>query len=244
MAGRLGHIDDARRVGHVPRNGLRVTNYRYGFGGAYFDLDARFGTNTKTDLAAITDWTDQISNITFSQVTAANQPRFIAAEVLFNSFPCIDFHTNARLLVSTSQIGLLSEFTIAVVSKITTINTNNNCILANATSNPNGRLSLNNTTSGVGFGFQGSGTLQAATSDTNEHLSIITNTEIVIDGAQVDTGAFSPQISFSSLGGTVAASTNQNSIAKISRIIFWNTKLSSDECITLSTLMNIDYAIY
>jgi len=85
MAGRLGHIDDARRVGHVPKNGIRPTNYAYGYSNVIHDFDPKFGLNTATDLAAISYWYDKVNNHKAVQATAGNQPRLILSEVNFNN---------------------------------------------------------------------------------------------------------------------------------------------------------------
>jgi hypothetical protein len=247
MAGRLGHIEQTRRVGHVPVNGIRKTNYAYGFGGVNFWLDAGYGLNTQTDLAAVTKWIDRIRGISFQQSTAASQPRFILSDANFNNYPTVDFSVStSRYLQSFYSYGFpnTTDFTIAFIAKYGVLNTQN-CVAGTSVAGAP-RIALGGTAAswnGVtvfNTSLIGSGT----TESTSTKIAIITNTEIVVNGTQEATYSyFNFNLNMDQIG---IANTlgGQQLRGQIAEIIVFGDALSSADCIRLSDNINAKYAIY
>jgi hypothetical protein len=254
MAGRLGHIDGRRRVGHIPVNGLRKTNYAYGFGNAVHHFDSKYYTSTQTDGALITYWKDKINGLEFYQGTAANQPIFRSADANFNNLPCVDFNTNVKRLLCNTNFSFIG--TLVVIYKVASF-TSLNMILANTiamNSNPGSAICLGGTTTNVtGFGmYSASGSISTSNSfrstveDTNSHIAVITPYHIIIDGVSESTTGNTPWIPTQVFNQMGASSTNTafHAIAKVPEIISYLDILTESECIRLSGNINSKYAIY
>lgn len=245
MTGRLGHIDGARRVGHIPVNGIRKTNYAYGFGGCIFWLDADFGTNTKTGLAAVSSWKDRISNIEFSQSTGANQPRYVSSDAAYNNYPVIECVSNARFLISDYTIGLPVGKTVAIVGNYTTIN--NTCsIIGNQSAGSIIDYGLGGSSAGFnGVYIRSNGTIRATgtTESTSVKIGIVTGSEINVNGTQEVTYSTTDEGGFNQLFRTGTSSVN-NLIGKVAEVLIFNTSFTPSQCIELSNRINSKYAIY
>jgi hypothetical protein len=248
MAGRLGHIDDARRVGHIPRNKIRKTEYAYGFGGVLFWLDASYGLNTSTNLGAVSIWNDRVSNWSFIQSTAGNQPRLITSNASFNNYPTIDFYTTARFMDSNrGGLPLSKSTTLIFVAKYDTIN-GRNAVLANSTNS--GTIGLGGTgvgANGVYYSDVATGNIIASgtTNSTTTKIVVMTNSQIVVNGTQEYSGTISlfPDWSCDRLARRAAFTANQL-LGHIAEIIFLDAKLTSEECLRISDNINSKYAIY
>jgi hypothetical protein len=254
MAGRLGHIAGDRRVGHVPVNGLRVTNYAYGFGGLEFWLDASEGTNTKTDGANISSWIDKIKNVEFSQSTGTNQPLYRAADTNFNNLPSIDFNTNVKLLSSINGFGTSNSFTIFFVIKVNTIQIalGGNYFLTNGTvSSAQGPAILlggaGPNVTGIGW-YNGNDPnptkiFNSTVESTTSHICVLTNSNITIDGVNDGSGTLTGRQNYNVIGLNVANS-GRNVFSRIAEIGYINNELSASDSIILCDRLNSKYAIY
>lgn len=216
-------------------------NVAYGYGNVTFWLDAAYGLNTNTNLGAISTWSDRITNTAFIQTTAGNQPILITSDTGFNNLPCIEFQDTSRRLTSSFGIGLASTFTLAIVYKTTTL-TQTATLLTSSGNNSD--ISVGGTLSGFnGFGVYDGNTpvMMTSVEDSVTHIAIVTNSEIVMDGAQKVTGTVSKYPNYTSISNSVS---NREFVGKISEIIVLNKKLNSSDCITLSDNINKKYAIY
>ncbi len=248
MAGRLGHINDDRRLGHIPVNGIRKTNYAYGFGGCHFWLDASEGLNTKTDLAAVSSWRDKIGNIEFTQSTAGNQPRYLASDANFNNYPTVDFSVStSRWMNSIFGLNLYGDFTLAFVAKYGTIN-NVNSVMGYFAATGQPLFALAGSTAGyTGITWRTPGTTivgSGTTESTTTKIGIITNERIIVDGVEEDTYT---KTSFGSTLDQLASQGSQTTAqlrGQIAEVIAFDSMLTSEECIRLSDNINSKYAIY
>lgn len=242
MAGRLGHINEERRVGHIPVNGIRVTNYIYGFSGAVIDFDADFFTDTKTNLAALSYWTCKISGIRAEQTTAAQQPQFILSDANFNNKPSIRFAAAGQdRMVFNSSIGIPYDFTLVAVCKINTISSGTNAIFNNIVSG-NGTFRLNNFAAGNGVGMQDPSSVvyeDPTPNDTLAHVVIWTKDEIFIDGVSVVSGLATSVLSALNFIGSGTGTSSL--ISDIARFFMYDRRLSNSEISTLTTLLQSDY---
>jgi len=246
MSGKFGHIlSPIERIKHFTRAKLPRGQYRYNYDNWFFDLDARTGLDTYTNLARISSWRDTIAGINFSQATAANQPQYQASDANFNNLPSVDFDTAARVLSASyngQNIGIPSSITIAFVAKVNTIHT------VNTLFGPFGAntqwIGLSGTTAGVtGIGvYEGAASAKMVTTveDTNSHIVVITSTEIVVDGVQQVTGSWPPLASFDTLGYDTTT-TSRNFRGRLSRLMMRAGTLTSAECIDLYNKMNNEY---
>lgn len=244
--GRLGHIDGARRVGHVPRNGIRQTNYRYGLGGWYLDLDSRFGLNSTS--GEVTAWTDLIGNVTYS-IPSGNGPQYVLSDANFNSFPVLNFQSGDRLI--TDFGGVLNNKTVAFVLQRTGLSFGVTTARSFFMISSGSSFTLGSTVSSVAQPYVGfstsNATYQLATSDIydgNVHIIVISGTNYIADGNIVTlTHSVDPIGSLLvRIGGTDTGAAN--GIFRVARIMGNSNLLDSDECLLLSEYLNNDYAIY
>jgi hypothetical protein len=227
-----------------PNLNFQMNNEAYGFSGCTFWLDAAHGLNTQTDLAAVSLWEDKIRNIKFTQSTAGNQPQLVINSVNFNNYPAVRFQSNARYLSSFDLVDTSNNFTIAFVAKLNTANsTHTNALMSNLGTPGAGYIGLRKTTTnGIGwYGSSSSVQMDSGIIDTNPHIVVVTNNEIVVDGVQTVTGSYTPLISWSVIGSSNTGWALQSDVAEI---IIFNNLLNSDDCITLSDNINSKYAIY
>jgi hypothetical protein len=246
MAGRLGHIDDARRVRHVPRNGIRVTNYAYGFSNAYFWLDA-FTLSNLADLDPVSKWVDKFSNYQFDQGTSGNRPRFIASNASYNNYPTVNFQDTARRLTSTKPV--IYNKTVCWIANINSYNVAN-ILLASSTGtfgnvNFTG-LGLGGSASGINGIYQDNGSAiirTALVEDLNPHIVVITPSFIMVDGVVKTTTNYIPAFTFNQIGQRNTNTTEQL-LGDIAEIILYNIELSQTEALLLSNNINSKYAIY
>jgi hypothetical protein len=230
-----------------PNLNFQMNNEAYGFSGCTFWLDAAYGLNTQTDLAAVSSWEERILGMRFVQATAGAQPRLVVSEASFNNLPCIDFYSNSRFMQSfNGLVNISKNFTVGVVYQVTSISAGAN-LLFDSTLLANSKTIMlagnNSSVTGLGIYPQIS-TAEMATNieDLLSHIGVLTDDEILVDGVQEITGSASFNTSFDLLGAS--GNTSRRIQGKIAEIIVFNTKLNSSQCIALSDRLNSKYAIY
>jgi hypothetical protein len=257
MAGRLGHIDGARRVGHVPVNGIRQTNYAYGFGGLVYRLWAEVGTSTKTDGGSIVTWESLLQPLIFQQTTAAQQPVFRLTDSNFNNYPSVDFLSGAPWMeLIKGSIGVPKDFTIYIVYRNNAIGNGRNHIFAsgNTTAESSFLVTGGNYSVILGLGFcrstgtNGSDTYWGTTvEDTLPHIGILTFNDACVDGIEYNyVGRNYPNdnnLPWNKLG--VGATLNgRNPNCRIADIGIFNTTFNQEQRLRLCENINQKYAIY
>jgi hypothetical protein len=242
-----GFQGKSRQFNGFPNLNFQANNEAYGFSGCTFWLDAAYGLNTQTDLAAVSSWIDKISGISFNQTTAANQPRFILSTSSLNNLPSVEFQTSsARFMTSNNIVGINNILTIFVVYKINLLN-NYNILAFNSSSFTPGSLQLaNNSSVNNGFGiYDGSNAntkvIGDTVKDTNAHIAILTNNTITKDGNLVATTNWFPKFGINILGQNSATNSVQSYIAEFG---IYNKELDTTQIAQLSSRINSKYAIY
>jgi hypothetical protein len=246
MAGRLGHIVRDRRVGHVPRNGIRPTNYLYGFTQPYFHLNAAIGLDTNTNLGAVGSWTDQINNIEWTQGTAGNKPRLVLSDARYNNLPVVQFQDNARRMNSIYGFSFPQNATVAFIANYDTINTNN-AVMGALSISLSQRFILGGTATGANGPaiINDSGTyFSGTTEDTGVKICVMTYSNIMVNGVVEWSGTVTPSLSpLFVLGGFRTLTTN-GLIGSLAEFIAYNQQLSTTDMLILSDNINSKYAIY
>jgi hypothetical protein len=262
MSGRLGHIDDARRVGHLSKNKIRTTNYAYGFGNCKYWLDASLGLNTNTNLAAVDSWVEKINGINYVQATGANQPRFILSDAAFNNYPVIEFYSNARFLAAVKGYPVGPYDTLVLVYQKTSSITGSSreSIFGDGNTGVNAGFHLvsNTSTSGVStnyFGWTAQGRQitsaayyaesSGAVNNLNSQIIVLSGLKFFVDGVELSgsyIGSFPwagfEFFRFNSNGATLC------STFKLADLVIYNGVLSSVDGVKLSDNINSKYSIY
>jgi hypothetical protein len=224
-----------------------MNNEAYGFKGLSNWLDAATNTNTTTNLSAITYWNDKISNISFTQNTAANQPRYLSSDANFNNLPSIDFYDINRYLTADTGKGMTKTATTAVVCKINAFVTQRNIIMADTVSPALAfYYAAANSSPVFGQGVRSAGIgdeYTNADNNTNSHIIIFSNSNIVVNGVVTKTVSqkLDGQI-YNRIGWYTANGNSMN--GQIAEIITFNTEFTSINMIALSDRINTKYAIY
>jgi hypothetical protein len=241
MSGRLGHIAGDRRVGHVPRNGIRLSNYVYGFGNAYCHFDPSCGTSTQTNGAAVASWVDRINGFTLQ---GGASPLYVSSNANFNGLPSINFNNNTKYYVLNKSISAWQ--TIAFIYQNNAINNANTFF---SIGNNQQNISLGGSNSGqVGVGFYnnaGTGVqLSTTIEDTAAHIVVMRagqgDAAIFVDGIKIVTGTITSAAA-NQLGNT---SFNANCTANIGESVFYSDKKNDDDIYILMDRINLRYAIY
>jgi hypothetical protein len=229
-----------------PNLNFQMNNSAYGFSGVDFWLDAAFGLNTQTDLGAVSRWSPRIGKSVFEQATAGSQPRLVLNDANFNNLPSVQSQDSSRFMQSPNLYGLSlsTGCTIAVVSKVNTVNVYNGVIGQNTA----GRLGIidGGSTAGVnGFGTVIGATLfQGTTESTNSRIKILTNSNIIVNGVNEFTGTNTAvNYEFDTLFRVLNVTTN-SLVGNIAEIIAYNFTMTSAQCIELSNNINTKYALY
>jgi len=213
----------------------------YGFSGVYFWLDASFGLNTQTNLAAVSRWQPIIGRSAFVQDTAANQPRFIASDVNYNNLPSVQSVGN-RSMIAQYGLQINQQFTIAIVSKVD-IATTVNGIIGTATRGINDggtRSGFNGF--GVNTNFNTQTAFQGTTESTNTRIKIMSNNNIIVNGVSEYTGTLGLNEEFDRI--FLSGGSDQALTGSIAEIIAFNFAMTSQQCIDLSNNINQKYALY
>lgn len=239
MSGRFGHfLSPQGKLKHLASNPVRRSAYRYGIGGAFFDLDARELTSTKTNLAGLSFWKDTISGIEWTQPTAGNQPRFISSDATFNNLPVIEFHAQQRYMDSLIGLRVNYNVSIAIVfQKLSnaTGSTHKTSLFGEQTAAASGLSFSAETSANAYVGFTTTATHQFSTAgiyDTNKHIVIISGTnQFYSDGAfQTMVGSSWTDFVANRLSG---ANNNNSGTFKLAQLIGFDNTLSPSEMISL-----------
>jgi len=233
-----------------PALNFRMNNQAYGFSGCSFWLDAAYGLNTQTDLAAVSSWQTRIGGVAFTQSTAANQPTLVLSDASFNNLPTINFTAgNTRFMLSSpnSYVGL-GNVTIAIVYQIQSTSTNGNRLVSDSTTANN---AIGIASNGANAGMNGLGlytgtstsTISGTTEDTNPHIGILSDRYVYVNGVQEATGSSQFIYGFNQLGSQ-GSTNNTATQAKIAEIIIFNRLMTDLQMANLSTNINSKYAIY
>lgn len=245
-----------------PRLNHQMDNQAYGFSGCKFWLDAAYGLNTQTNLAAVSSWTDKISGVKYEQATAGNQPRLVTADAAFNNLPVIDFYSNVRFLASVAGAPIDSKKTIVFVAQqlTTPAGTSRFTFIGdgNTSVNAGNHLIFRIASAGViveYFGFTSQGRqatsnthyleVSGTINDTNPHIFICAGAKFFLDGVEL-TGAYDgtlPWISFLITRISSSASDIAGTF-KLAELFTLDGVLSTNDCIALSDNINAKYAIY
>jgi len=230
-----------------PALNFQMNNEAYGFSGCTFWLDAGYGTNTVTDLAAVSSWQPRIGAVTFTQSTAGNQPRYVVSDLNLNNLPSIDFQDNNRYLDAGTNKGITRTSTVAVVCKINAFVTQRNIIMADSIS---ANLALYyaaaNSSPVFGQGVRSAGLGDEYTNsnnDTNPRIIVFSNPNIVVNGAVTKTVNQKMDSQLYNRIGWYTANTNAM-YGQISEIIVFSYEFNSSNMIKLSNYINSKYAIY
>ncbi|CAB4137581.1 hypothetical protein UFOVP318_43 [uncultured Caudovirales phage] len=230
-----------------PNLNMQQATSAYGFSGVTFWLDAAYGLNTQTNLGAVSRWQARVGGSVFEQATAGSQPRLILSDANYNNLPSVESVSNARFMQSDPNLGLKynGNNTIAVISKVNTINLANGIIGRSETVgwgiNDGGSVAGAN---GFSHVFNGTLILQGTTETNTTRIKIITNTNVIINGSNETTGTNTIQTTeYFNLFRTQNA-TAGNLIGSIAEIICFGYSMTSDEAIALSNNINQKYALY
>jgi hypothetical protein len=238
-----------------PNLNFQMNNEAYGFSGCTFWLDAAYGLNTQTNLAAVSKWIERIKGLSYEQLTGANQPRLLVADPNFNNLPTVDFSADAARKMETqfgdaTGLDVPTNFTIAVIAKYGTLN-GRNCVIGNrlSTAGTNTAISFGGTQSGINGVTVETDTatirMTGTTESTTPKIAIITNTELVVNGVQeASTTAFNFDRILNQLGSSRDSVTSFTLRGQIAEIVVFASRFSSANCIELSTRINSKYAIY
>jgi hypothetical protein len=239
MAGRLGHIEERRRVGHVPVNGIRQTNYAYGFGGAVFWLDADYGTSTKTNNTVSSFWQNKLSNIKGEQPTASLQPIYFSSAVYFNNYPYIRFSPLRRYNLN-SNIIIPDKFAFAMVVNVIGIQTTSNTLFNNISNNSDG-FNLAYNASSLGPTILETAEYGVSTPSATTMIIVFTEDNIIING--VNQGSITPP-SIKNITIMCGSVTARHGNCDLAEAVLYNQKFSVAQAIDLSDRINSKYAIY
>jgi hypothetical protein len=221
------------------------TNEAYGFRTASYHFSAEFGTNTQTNLATITSWSDRFGSAYFEQSTAANQPRYVLSSSIFNNYPVIQFQDSARRLnaVGTRAFKISQNSTVVFVVNYDTLNFAN-CICGPiSNSNQYYFFLAGSGTNYTGVGFFDTAFRQNTTESTNPQIIVHTNSEFYINGNLSISANSNIQGTYDQIG-CQSSNNNNGLIGNIADIIVYNTKFNSSMVNELSSNINSKYAIY
>ncbi len=232
----------------IPHLNFQMNNEAYGFSGCTFWLDAAYGLDTQTDLAAVSKWVDRILGISFEQTTAANQPRLVASDGDFNNYPSIDFYSTARRLTTSGYFSMNGGDTLVMICKVTTADTRGNalfygnglndqhiCLRADGAGGGHGVFSNLNTSPKITY-------VDSTIIDVAPHIVIMTNSDVVVDGVLTSSGYnWTPSTAYQNLSSTSGSIALQS---KVAEVIKYSQKLSTNKMIELCDNINSKYLIY
>lgn len=239
-----------------PALNFQMNNEAYGFSGVLYHIDASYGLNTQTNLAAVTLWQPKIGSSYWVQSTAGNQPRLVTSDANFNNNPTIDFYDTSRwmnLFSGSVQVPVSSISTVVWIARMNAVNPDSNSwntILGNNSSVVNNNYALGGTygnTTGIGYTTNNNSQAMTTIENTNTHIVVMTDTFCIVDGVSV-TFNISLLNNFNTffwnrLGGSRDL-TSQSINGQIAEIIIFPYKLTSNQAIALSNNINSKYAIY
>lgn len=235
-----GFGNKSRAFNGFPNLNFQVNNEAYGFSGCTFWLDAAYGLNTQTDLAAISSWQSKVGGITFTQATVANQPRLILSDTSYNNYPVVQAHDNARFMVADKSFN---SITCAFIANYDTM-VNMNILFA--LDNANSVFCGGSILGPNGFGVRRATTYYSGTTENiNPKICVISTFGVMVNNVlelsqTVNRLDFGATHLFTSNNGTG----NERLIGKCAEIIFFNREFTQDQASQLSARLNLKYAIY
>lgn len=241
-----GFQNKSRQFNGFPNLNFQMNNEAYGFSGCKFWLDAAYGTNTQTNLAAISSWTEKIQGITFTEATAANQPRYNSSNILYNNLPTIESQGLSRRLINTTGVSLGK--TLAFVANYNTI-INVNVVFSRyftSITDPFGFFMLGGTATGInGVAYRNNNLTYSTgtTESTSVKIVVFTPNAIYVNGVKESSSSsdfFIHGIQMIFANSTARSDSLQGHLAEI---ISWNDDYTGSETI-ISDRLNTKYAIY
>jgi hypothetical protein len=244
MAGRLGHIDGTRRVGHVPRNGIRKTNYAFGFGGLRHMLTSEGGINHSGNNTRFSIWEDQVSGVIFSQTTSTLQPIYRSSFANFNGYPAVEWDTAGRYMLANTNGAITCgvNSTFAIVFQRGAAVSRNRIIGNGATAGY--FISCGGTTVNISIGDNTTTDIDAGVSDNLPHIIIVTTSFIILDGVLAGTGIARWSNEFNGLSGSTASGSANTGRYATPLIAHYDYPFTQEEAIRLCNNINGKYAIY
>jgi hypothetical protein len=233
----------------VPRSNFGMDHTAYNFGGAIFWLDAAYGLNTQTDLAAVSSWSERFNGFEFLQATAGNQPRLVLNDPNFNNLPSIEAVDTSRYMESISGgLEISSDYTTALVVKADAFGGNT---LVGIMGTRNAEAStLNGFNCGGSAGYGGFGfiknnvsTFQTGSNSTAPSIVIMNNSKIFVNGVEEYSGTLNNSTTLRllfRLGGNSGWSLN----GRIAEIVSFNRNFTDTEIGELSSRLNSKYNLY
>jgi hypothetical protein len=228
-----------------PNLNFQMNNEAYGFSGCNFWFDADYGLNTKTNLAAVSSWTDRIKNQRFVQATAGNQPRYIESNVLYNNYPTIEGVDANRFLNSAIKITAL---TYIIIANYNIISNTSSVLGTNTGSTPNVWIGLGGTLSGINgvhfYNFTNSLLRTGSTENTSVKIAVLSRFGIMVNGVTEFVGnSLIENYGFNRILSTDGG-TNNGVNGNVAEIIGFNNEFTESEALSISTNINQKYAIY
>ena len=233
-----------------PALNFQMNNEAYGFSGCTFWLDAAYGLNTQTDLAAVSSWQTRIGGFSFNQPTAGNQPAYLASVTSYNNLPVVNFIDTARHMNATNNGGVLlsSDWTFCFVANLTTGNTNCNTVIGNTINNQHKIVINASPITSFGIAYMNVNTVllgDANAPGTTVKIVVMTRKRIVVNGTEVATGSIvGPITLLNQLGGAQSGTASLSFRSRMAELLSFNKEFSLIDCQTLSDRLNSKYAIY
>ena len=217
------------------------TGTAYSFSRCLLWLDAAYGTNTITNGANISFWSDRINGVLYTQVTAANQPTYVLSDANFNNFPTINFGTNLSRFLSSTTTFSIGSYTLGIIVRSTSVSElGNNIIGQNADIGFFGGGTNSNVT-GYGFYNANSAYTKSNIEDTSMHIIVANRDCIIVDGVNQTSSTSPVTLNFTHIGSNDG---NYQACCVISEILLFDYVMSSTDAITLSNNINVKYQKY
>lgn len=235
-----GFANKSRQFNGFPNLNFQVNNEAYGFSGCTFWLDASYGLNTQTDLAAVSSWQSKIGGITFTQATAGNQPRLILSSTAYNNNPVIECQDGLRFMNSNRSFnGITCAFianydTLNGLNVLFSLDNQNNVYCGGSVAGPNG------------FGVRRAAVYYTGTTENiNPKICVISTFGIMVNEI-VELSQTVNRIDFASstLFGYPTSDATTRLYGKLGELLFFNKDFTQNEAIALSSRINSKYAIY
>ena len=230
------------------QNGFPNINFGGNYGQAYnfsrclLWLDAAYGTSTVVNGANVSSWIDKINGVQYTQVTAVNQPTYVASDANFNNFPTVNFGTGTqRFMVGSSTFGL-GSLTHAIIVRSTSVTSNSsNLIIGNGITAGFSGGGATAAATGYGFYSGNSGFTRSSIEDTAMHIVIANRNYVIVDGINQTSSTSSTTFNFSFLG---SSEINNLPSFIVSEILLYDYLMSETDAIQLSSNINAKYLKY
>lgn len=237
-----GFQNKSRQFNGFPNLNFQVNNEAYGFSGCTFWLDAAYGLNTQTDLAAVSSWQTKIGGITFTQSTAANQPRFVLSNALYNSLPTVQTISGTRYMVSNlganiNTIAFIANYDVLDGASLNTLFGNQSVVQA-IFMGGGGSAAI----TGVGYRSGSSTYASGTTENTNVKIVVMNGVNIYVNGTSEYTGSY--PLNQYVLNNLFASQNSRGLYGSAAEIIGYNFIMTNDQMLQLSNILNSKYAIY